>query len=93
MGEVDTRKVLGDDDPTEIYPLMLKAVKTETGNTNPVYRFHTVPSLADELMAVYSRFSEVAYELLGIPRLAFGQAAGAYGQSKRHGLALTISCI
>lgn len=77
MGEVDTRKVLGDDDPTEIYPLMLKAVKTETGNTNPVYRFHTVPSLADELMAVYSRFSEVAYELLGIPRLAFGQAAGA----------------
>lgn len=76
MGEVETSRVLGDDDPTEVYPLMMKAVKS-SANGNPAYRWHNVPSLAQELMAVYDKFTQIAYQLVGIPQIAFGNMQGA----------------
>ncbi len=75
IGEVDSSKVLGEDDPQTIYPLMLRAVKGSV-NGNPIYRFYSVPSLATELMSVYDKFKAIAYDLIGIPQLAFGDAQG-----------------
>lgn len=77
MGEVETARVLGEDDPTELYPLMVKPVKAAiNGAAGQVYRFHQVPSLAGELMGVFDRFYALAFELLGVPRLAFGTIEG-----------------
>lgn len=76
IGEVTARNVLGDDDPQEIYPMMMRAVSATTGGQN-VYRFYSVPSLAGELMGVYDKFYRVGFDLLGIPPLAFGDATGA----------------
>lgn len=76
MGEVETSRVMGDDDPTEIYPLMMKPVKPG-GNGQAAYRFYAVPSLAQELMGVHDKFRQIAYELVGIPQIAFGNMQGA----------------
>ena len=76
IGEVTARNVLGDDDPQEIYPMMMRAVSATTGGQT-VYRFYSVPSLAGELMGVYDKFYRVGFDLLGIPPLAFGDATGA----------------
>lgn len=76
IGEVTARNVLGEDDPQEIYPMMMRAVSATTGGQT-VYRFYSVPSLAGELMGVYDKFYRVGFDLLGIPPLAFGDATGA----------------
>lgn len=76
IGEVWTKNVLGEDDPTEIYPLMIRGVNKPGEANQPTYRFHTVPSLAQELMAVYDRYYLVAFDLLGVQRLAFGSTQG-----------------
>lgn len=76
IGEVASRHVLGDDDPQEIYPHMMRAVAPVNGGQT-VYRFYSVPSLASELMAVYDKFYRVGFDLLGIPPIAFGDATGA----------------
>lgn len=75
IGEVVSANVMGEADPQEIYPMMLRAVKA-TANGNPIYRFYSVPSLANELMAVYDKFYKIAYDLIGIPPIAFGDAQG-----------------
>lgn len=75
MGEVESQRVMGDDDPTEVYPLMMKPVKAGP-NGNPAYRWHNVPSLATELLAVYDKFTQIAYQLVGIPQVAFGNMQG-----------------
>ena len=76
IGEVLARNVLGEDDPQELYPMMLRAVSATQGGQN-VYRFYSVPSLANELMAVYDKFYRVGFDLLGIPPLAFGDTTGS----------------
>lgn len=79
LGEVDTKRIVGDADPTEIYPGKITPVK-HTGGADfnvPAYRFYQVPSLAQELWGLIDKGNAMAYELIGIPRLAFGQAQGA----------------
>lgn len=76
IGEVIARNVLGDDDPQEIYPMMMRAVSPVNGGAQ-VYRFYSVPSLAGELMGVYDKFYRVGFDLLGIPPIAFGDTTGA----------------
>lgn len=79
LGEVDTKRVTDDADPTELYPGKITPVKNLGGNdfNSPVYRFYNVPSLANELWGIIDKGNAMAYELIGIPRLAFGQAQGA----------------
>lgn len=78
VGEVDSKRVLGEDDPTIIYPNKLVAIKQDpTSQGAPAYRFHTIPNLAGELWSIFDKAYAAAYELIGIPRLAFGQTQGA----------------
>lgn len=79
MGEVDTKRVTDDSDPTELYPGKITPIKNVGGNdfNSPVYRFYNVPSLANELWGIIDKANAMAYELIGIPRLAFGQTQGA----------------
>ncbi|PHM52086.1 hypothetical protein [Xenorhabdus sp. KK7.4] len=78
LGEVDTARVKGEGDPTEIYPRKITPVKQDSFSQNaPAYRFYTIPSLAGELWSIFDKAHASAYELIGIPRLAFGQTQGA----------------
>lgn len=84
IGEVETTRVIGDDDPTQIAPLTMRAVKP-SANGQPAYRFHTVPSLAQELLAIYDKFSSIAYQLVGIQPIAFGDTKGNATLSRTSG--------
>lgn len=76
IGEVMSDNVIGKADPQQVYPMMMRAVKS-TGNGQPVYRFHTVPSLAGELMTVFDKFYRYGFDLLGIPPISYGDATNA----------------
>lgn len=75
MGEVDADRVLGEDNPEVMQPLMMRSVKGSAGM--PAYRFLKVPSLADELLGIYKAFSQEAYNLIGLPPIAYGNINGA----------------
>lgn len=77
LGEVDISRVLGKQDPTELYPGKMIPVKKDTTNSNNrVYNFFAVPSLSQELWSIYSNAYAAAFDLIGIARLAFGDAQG-----------------
>lgn len=75
IGEVESTRVIGDDDPTQIEPLTMRAVKPGM-NGSPAYRFYTVPSLANELLSIYDKFSAISYQLVGVQPVAFGNMDG-----------------
>lgn len=77
IGEVVTSMLDDNDntDPSEIYPYRIIPVKP-TGTGMPVYKFHQVPFIAGELWNLINSAYSAAYDLLGIPRLAFGDSTG-----------------
>lgn len=77
IGEVDTDRINDDEDPRLVQPGMLRLVKSDrSGQNMSAYRFHTVPSLSAELTALFEKFLQYGYELIGIPRVAFGSPEG-----------------
>lgn len=78
LGEVDASRVIGDDDPTILYPGKITTVKQDSFNAGTkAYNFYTIPDLSVNLWNIFDKAYAAAYELIGIPRLAFGQAQGA----------------
>lgn len=75
MGEVDADRVMGEMNPEIMQPLMMRSVKGSSGL--PAYRFLKVPSLAEELLGIYRAFSQEAYNLIGLPPIAYGNMNGA----------------
>lgn len=77
IGEVNKARVADGNDITQIIPRTMRLVKDDmVGSSTPAFRFHTVPSLSGELLAQFERYLSYAYEVLGIPRVAFGQTQG-----------------
>ena len=77
IGEVDAQRVNDGSDPRILYANQLRVVTgSRTGSAQPAYTFHDVNSHAAELMAVFDKFLALGYELLGIPRVAFGSTDG-----------------
>lgn len=79
IGEVDIDRVEEDGDPRELAPWQLKLVnggKVGGSSGTAAYRFHDVNSHANELLAVFDKFLGTAYEVIGIPRVAFGSPTG-----------------
>lgn len=78
IGEVEKGRIADGKDPTTIIPGTIRLVHDDNGMSNgaAAYRFYTVPSLASELTAIFDKFNNYAYELVGIPRLAFGSPQG-----------------
>lgn len=75
LGEVDEERLRDDDDPRIVEPNSLRSVVTETKHNNaPAIRFYTVPDLSPALLNVIQFHQQQAYELVGIPRVAFGSS-------------------
>ena len=83
IGEVEADRVADDEDPRLIAPGTMRVVKKDRQHGSPAYKFHTVPSLTNELMKLLQEFQEYAYVVLGIPRIAFGgpQGLGTVGRT------------
>ena len=93
IGEVDPTRLADDDDPRILHANMIRLVRPNRGSsTDGAYRWHDVNSHAPELMGVFDKFLALAYELLGIPRVAFGatDGLGTIGRTQG-GLALVMN--
>jgi hypothetical protein len=80
IGEVDYKRVVAEkgDDVTEIHPYKMIKTKSDMGlNQGAAYKFQQVPNLSAQLWDIIDRSTSMAYELIGIPRVAFGQMQGS----------------
>lgn len=80
IGEVVSDRLADTDDETSIAPYKIFRVGPDiTGTGAPAFRFHSVSSIAGELMGVYERFAKIADDLSGVPAYVLGnpQVAGA----------------
>lgn len=75
MGEIDSSRLMDDDDPRIVEPNSLREVVYDPKhNGQPAIRFYTVPDLSAQLTNLISFHQQQAYELVGIPRVAFGSS-------------------
>lgn len=75
MGEAIVKRIKDGLPPNELVPGSIRLVEDAmlTGQSSTAYNFYQIPSLAPELTALFEKFVNYSYELLGIPRVAFGQ--------------------
>lgn len=77
VGEVDAGRIADDDDPRILQAHVLRLVNPgRNGDNRTAYHFHTIESHAAELMGVFDKFLAMGYEVLGVPRMAFGSTDG-----------------
>lgn len=76
IGEVDKGRVKDGAPVQQIIPNTIRVVASDYVGQGPAYRFQQVPSHAAELMAIFDKFSTLAYVLVGLPPLAFGETQG-----------------
>ena len=77
IGEVRKGAVKDGHAPNAVIPHTIRVVDEDNyGSGAPAYRFYTVPSLSNELVALFDKFMGYGYELIGIPRVAFGSPQG-----------------
>lgn len=85
MGEVVANRIKDGNNPAEIIPGTIRMVEDAKlpGQSPTAYTFYEIPSLSGELSALFDKFVAYSYELLGIPRVAFGQtdAIGSVGRT------------
>lgn len=78
IGEVIASRIKDGQPPQHIEPHTIRLVEDVSfaGVSPTAYNFYQVPSLSAELSALFEKFVNYSYELLGIPRVAFGQTEG-----------------
>ena len=72
LGEVESDRVIDDEDVNVILPNTIREVKSIIGTQGRAYNFYTVPDISGQLLNVFERFMQYGYETIGIPRVAFG---------------------
>lgn len=72
LGEVESDRIIDDDEVNVILPNTIREVKSVIGNQGRAYNFYTVPDISAQLLNVFERFMQYGYEMIGIPRVAFG---------------------
>lgn len=92
LGEVESDRIIDDEDVNVIVPNTIREVKSQLGHAVPAYRFHTVPDISTPLLATFERFLQYGYEIIGIPRVAFGSTEniGAVGRTSG-GVAMVLN--
>lgn len=76
QGEVDPERLIDDkEDPRIIKPNQMRLVDNDPKyGGQPTYRYYTIPDITQNLMATFERFQQQGYEIIGIPRVAFGSS-------------------
>lgn len=79
QGEVDDDRVKVEDvsdDITVIHPGQIRMVKPDRNHGKPAYTFYQIPNISGQLSELINILSSYCYEIIGIPRFAFGQTQG-----------------
>jgi hypothetical protein len=88
---VNISRLPAGEDVTQMYPWKLyQFVSSDYGDSSPPISFFQPNSNAQELMAVYERFSGIADEVTGIPRYMTGDHGPGAGRTSS-GLSMLIS--
>lgn len=76
QGEVDPERVIDDNEDVRLLqPNTIRLVNHEARyGGQPAYRYYQVPNVVPQLMAALQSFQQQAYEIIGIPRVAFGSS-------------------
>lgn len=87
IGEVHKERLLDQTSLKTIHPLMMIQTKTpRAANEGAAVSFHTVPSVARDLLGVYTHFEARAADVTGIPRYDTTKMQGAGSTAKGLGL-------
>lgn len=73
MYEVEMDRLADGEDPTILYPWRAFQTKASSTTPAPAVRFFTVPSVANELMGVYTFYSQLADSYSGVQSFEHGQ--------------------
>ena len=77
IGEVEVDRLADSEDPRLLQANVMRLVNnSRMGGSSTAYHFHNIDSHAGELMGVFDKFYSMAFELIGIPRIAFGGVEG-----------------
>lgn len=92
LGEVESDRVIDDEDVNVIMPNTIREVKSVMGMQGRAYNFYTVPDISHQLLNVFERFMQYGYETIGIPRIAFGSSEniGSLGRTSG-GVAMVLN--
>lgn len=76
QGEVDPDRVIDDNEDVRVLqPNTIRLVNHEARyGGQPAYRYYQVPNVVPALMGALQSFQQQAYEIIGIPRVAFGSS-------------------
>lgn len=93
QAEVHTDRVPIGEDITNLHPWKIwQTISDPHGTNNPAIRFHNPQSYANELLAVYDHFSNLADEYTGIPKYSYGEGGGGSGAAgTASGLSMLMS--
>ena len=91
--EVDESRLKdGDRNITDITPYRVYRVGADYGGfNNPAFRFNVIPTVSDQLMAVYSTFNGEADRISGLNNLLLGQVDLASSSRTASGLSMLIA--
>jgi len=94
QGEVDPERLVdSNDDPRVIQPNQIRLVDNDPKyGGQPTYRYYLIPDISQNLMTTFERFQQQGYEIIGIPRVAFGssQNLGTVGRTSG-GVAMVLN--
>ena len=94
QGEVDPERLVdSSDDPRLVQPNQIRLVDNDPKyGGQPTYRYYTIPDISQNLMTTFERFQQQGYEIIGIPRVAFGssQNLGTVGRTSG-GVAMVLN--
>lgn len=90
--EVHTDRLPVGENITALHPWKIwQTLSDPNGTNNPAVRFHNPKSYSNELLSVYTYFSDLSDEYTGIPKYAYGNSGGGGAASTASGLSMLMS--
>jgi hypothetical protein len=91
IGEVEMDRLAAGEDPTNIYPMRMLQTKSSATTPAPAVRWHNIPSNAQELMAVYQFFSQIADIYSGVQSFEHGNNPRTGAAGTASGLSMLLN--
>ena len=91
LGEVEVDRLAEGEDATQIWPWRMIQTKSSKTTPAPAVRWHNVSSNANELLAVYQHFSQLADVYSGVQSFDHGVAARSGSAATASGLSMLIN--
>lgn len=91
MGEVEMDRLAEGEDVTRLWPWRMVQTKSSATTPAPAVRWHNISSHADELLKVYTYFSQLADTYSGVQSFDHGVSARSGAASTASGLSMLMN--